>query len=167
MNSRAAEVRVRRMRAADLERVMEIAGSLPEAPQWPVPAYRAVLDPLNTPRRIALVAEEPETGAVTGFAVGSLLAPEAELETIAVAGEGQRRGVGGRLFRAMVEALRTEQVTKVILEVRASNRAALGFYRAQGFAEAGRRSRYYADPQEDAVLMGLRLVESPAGDTGG
>jgi ribosomal-protein-alanine N-acetyltransferase len=145
---------------------MEIAESLPEAPQWPVSAYRAALDPLNTPRRIALVAEEPETGALAGFAVASLPAPEAELETIAVAREGQRRGVGGRLLRAMVEELRTEQVTEVILEVRASNRAALGFYRAQGFVETGRRPRYYADPQEDAVLLGLRVAGAPVRKTG-
>ena len=96
MNSRATEVRIRRMSAADLERVMEIAESLRDAPRWPVSAYWAALDPLNTPRRIALVAEEPETDAVAGFAVASLLAPQAELESIAVAAEWQRRGVGAQ-----------------------------------------------------------------------
>lgn len=166
MSSRAAEVRIRRMSAADLKRVMEIAESLQDAPQWPVSAYRAALNPLNTPRRIALVAEEPETGALAGFAVASLLAPQAELESIAVAAEGQRRGVGGRLLAAMVEDLRTERVTEVILEVRASNRAALGFYQAQGFEETGRRPRYYADPQEDAVLMGLRVGASAVPEAG-
>ena len=160
MNSRATEVRIRRMSAADLERVMEIAESLRDAPRWPVSAYWAALDPLNTPRRIALVAEEPETDAVAGFAVASLLAPQAELESIAVAAEWQRRGVGGRLLKAMVEKLLTEQVTEVILEVRASNRA------AQGFKETERRPRYYADPQEDAVLMGLRVGASPVPETG-
>jgi len=166
MNSRATEVRIRRMSAADLERVMEIAESLRDAPRWPVSAYWAALDPLNTPRRIALVAEEPETDAVAGFAVASLLAPQAELESIAVAAKWQRRGVGGRLLKAMVEKLLTEQVTEVILEVRASNRAALGFYQAQGFKETERRPRYYADPQEDAVLMGLRVGASPVPETG-
>jgi len=41
--------------------------------------------------------------------------------------------------------------------VRASNQNALGFYRSFGFSESGRRSRYYADPEEDAVLMSLKL----------
>jgi ribosomal-protein-alanine N-acetyltransferase len=45
-----------------------------------------------------------------------------------------------------------------MLEVRASNQAALGFYRGQGFRETGRRPRYYADPEEDAVLMLLNLA---------
>ena len=51
------EVRIRRMSAADLARVLEIGESLQEAPQWPVATYVAALDPLNLPRRIALVAE--------------------------------------------------------------------------------------------------------------
>ncbi len=158
MNSPAAQARVRRMDLADLERVMGMARGLKEAPQWPLAAYIAALDPQSGPRRIALVAEDPGTGDLTGFLVAGLLPPQAELETIAVEGDGQRRGVGRRLFAAMVEELRAEQVTEVILEVRASNGQALGFYRALGFVEAGRRTRYYADPIEDAVLLELRLV---------
>jgi len=47
--------------------------------------------------------------------------------------------------------------------VRASNGAAIGFYRAQGFAETGRRPRYYADPEEDAILLRLGIGgSSPA-----
>lgn len=94
---------------------------------------------------------------MAGYLVAALLPPQAELETIAVVAEGQRRGVGGRLFAELLALLKTEQVTEVILEVRASNQAALGLYQALGFLESGRRTSYYADPQEDAVLMGLRL----------
>jgi [ribosomal protein S18]-alanine N-acetyltransferase len=170
MKSSPAAVQIRRMTPEDLDRVMEIAQSLDHAPQWPHQAYVAALDSLNTPHRIALVAagpypdpnadpnSTPETGAVVGFLVASSLPPQAELETIAVSVEAQRRGVAGRLFAAMGEALKQERVREVILEVRPSNRAALAFYRAQGFAETGRRPRYYADPVEDAVLLALRLV---------
>jgi ribosomal-protein-alanine N-acetyltransferase len=93
-----------------------------------------------------------------GFLVAGLLAPEADLETIAVDQQYQRRGLGALLLRALTEELRKEQVTELILEVRASNRTALGFYRARGFEETGRRVRYYADPEEDAVLMRLKLA---------
>jgi ribosomal-protein-alanine N-acetyltransferase len=44
-------------------------------------------------------------------------------------------------------------ITEVTLEVRESNRIAQAFYRASGFIETGRRRGYYADPQEDALLM--------------
>jgi ribosomal-protein-alanine acetyltransferase len=210
MSSSTAEVRIRRMGAADVDRVLEIAGGLSEAPHWPSSAYVEAIDPKHIPQRIAIVAElrsEEQTsgaqahansidliataktptylsrdvaregsstrhggapfqdegsgsasGRVVGFAVVGLVAPEAELETIAVGAEARRRGVGGLLLRALVEELRKKRVTELILEVRASNRAALGFYRAQGFKETGRRLRYYADPEEDAVLMGLNLA---------
>jgi len=146
------------MNAADLERVLEIAGSLPEAAHWPVAAYLAAVDPENTPRRIALVAEGPENGTPAGFLVASLLGPEGELETIAVATSGQRRGIGRQLLSVLIEELRNGGVDDLILEVRASNQAALGFYAAQGFRQAGRRPRYYADPEEDAMLMRLKLA---------
>jgi ribosomal-protein-alanine acetyltransferase len=216
------------MSVADLERVLEIAASLREAPHWAASTYAAAMDAMNTPRRVALVAEwdsgedlescesaEKQTAGakapvasaglnigvktptyqsrptartspssackaharfagsdagtevpayraskfgVVGFAIAAVVAPEAELETIAVAAEGQRRGVGGLLLRALVDELKTEQVSELHLEVRASNQVALGFYCQQGFKEAGRRPRYYADPEEDAVLMRLRLV---------
>jgi [ribosomal protein S18]-alanine N-acetyltransferase len=158
MNSPLAMVRIRHMNATDLDRVHGIALSLAEAPHWPVSAYAAAIDPENLPRRIALVATGLEDDAPAAFLVASLLPPEAELETIAVAAEGKRRGVGARLLNTLIKELRTNQVSKLNLEVRASNWAALGFYAASGFHENGRRPRYYADPEEDAVLMERRLA---------
>jgi ribosomal-protein-alanine acetyltransferase len=226
MNSPASAVRIRRMSAADLERVLEIAASLREVPHWAAAAYAAAVDAMNTPRRVALVAEwdsggdlessesakkraagakaqvrlagrdagtkvpacqsrptdrasfsapckaharsagsdagaqvpayRPSRFGVVGFAIVAVVAGEAELETIAVAPDGQGRGVGGLLLRVLVDELKAAQVRELHLEVRASNQMALGFYRKHGFEEAGRRPRYYADPEEDAVLMRLR-----------
>jgi len=148
---------VRPMCGADLKEVMEIAGNLKEAPQWPRAAYLAALDRETVPRRIALVSQEAEPLRVTGFAVASLLAAQSELETIAVAAREQRHGAGRRLLDEMVDQLKLAGVREAVLEVRASNHAALGFYRATGWSETGRRPRYYADPIEDAVLLRLRL----------
>jgi ribosomal-protein-alanine N-acetyltransferase len=159
------------MTLADLDRVLEIAASLKEAPRWPRPAYLAALDPQAAPKRIALVAEYPaggteppgdgpsrlEAGVVAGFAVASLLPPEAELESIAVAPALQRRGLALQLFRALVDGFRLARIDEVLLELRASNRPALGLYRTLGFVDAGRRSRYYQEPVEDAVLLRLGL----------
>jgi ribosomal-protein-alanine N-acetyltransferase len=157
MNSPAAKSAIRPMTVADLERVEEIARRLQDAPHWPSAAYFAALDAQAALRRIALVAEDAETGAISGFAVASVLPPEAELETLAVAAESQRHGVARQLFTALADELRRTQVTQVMLEVRASNRPALALYRALGFLENGRRPRYYIDPVEDALLLLLRL----------
>ena len=204
--SSSSVVRIRRMSAGDLERVLEIAGSLPEAPHWPASAYVAAINPENTPRRIALVAESDSSGdqdsglgiekqtagakahgrlagsdagtkvpayqsrayqspayrpmrpSIDGVVVAAIVAGEAELETIAVAADEQRGGVGGLLLQALLDKLRTELVSELNLEVRASNRVALDFYRKHGFEESGRRPRYYADPEEDAILMRLGLA---------
>lgn len=144
------------MTTADLGRVLNIAASLPESPHWPESAYLDALNPESTPRRIALVAGGSEE--VEGFTVASLLPPQAELESIAVAAGSQRRGLGRMLFDAMLSELRKEGVLQIILEVRASNHAALAFYRRAGFVQTGLRRAYYADPVEDAVLMQLDLT---------
>lgn len=160
MNSPGAEVRIRPMTPPDLDRVTEIAQSLRDAPHWPRGVYQAALNSESTPRRIALVAEESQGGPVAGFAVACLIGPEAELESIAVSAGSQRRGLARRLFAALAGELRRTQAAEVYLEVRASNGPALGFYRSLGFEETGRRGRYYRDPEEDAVLMRLRLEPS-------
>jgi [ribosomal protein S18]-alanine N-acetyltransferase len=155
MKHLAENVQIRHMTAADVTRVLEIAASLPESPHWPKSAYLDALNPESTPRRIALVAAGPEQ--VEGFTVASLLPPQAELESIAVAAGSQRRGLGRVLFDALLNELRTVGVLEITLEVRASNHAALAFYRCAGFSKMGLRPAYYADPVEDAVLMRLHL----------
>ena len=183
MNSLLPAVRVRRMTLADLDSVIEIAGSLKEAPHWPRAAYLDAVDPKAARRRIALVAAESMTGTgvpsdrsssqgwttgvpsdrsssqgrSAGFAVASLLAPQAELEMIAVAPAAQRHGLARQIFAALTVELASAGISEIVLEVRASNAAALGLYRRLGFVETGRRSCYYHDPVEDAVLMRLQL----------
>ncbi|MGD0941238.1 MAG: ribosomal protein S18-alanine N-acetyltransferase [Terracidiphilus sp.] len=148
---------VRRMTEADLDQVIEIAGSLPEAPHWPRSAYQTALDPMASPPRIALVAENTHIDTTVGFAIASLIPPQAELEMIAIAADFQGRGCAKQLFSSLTQQLRPTGAVELILEVRASNHRAIGLYRNLGFAESGRRSGYYIDPVEDAVLMGIHL----------
>jgi ribosomal-protein-alanine N-acetyltransferase len=149
---------IRAMQHEDLDAVLGIGAALPHAPQWPRSAYEAALDEYKaavenatTPRRIALVAEAAE-GQVAGYAVLSLVPPEAELETIAVAKQHQRRGVARELVQALLERASTYGCTQIFLEVRASNQAAQTLYGSAGFEVAGRRSGYYVEPAEDALL---------------
>ena len=149
--------RIRPMTDADVGPVAALAAGLAHAPRWPRATYVAMLEAGAAPRRIALVSENETAGELAGFAIASVTAPEAELESIAVAAGFQRRGLARGLFGAMARELRAAGVTEVLLEVRPSNAAARGLYRALGFAEAGRRAGYYADPAEDALVLRLRL----------
>lgn len=156
MNPAPQQCQIRPMTAADLEGVIEIAQGLPHAPQWPRSAYENALNPESRPQRIVLVTCDA-ANTLAGFIVAGLTPPDAELETIAVAAKFQRQGLAGQLFEALCAELNLAQVSGVFLEVRASNHAAQAFYRALGFAQTGLRPRYYADPVEDAILMGLDI----------
>jgi [ribosomal protein S18]-alanine N-acetyltransferase len=150
---------IRPLRPADLPRILEIAAGLKDAPQWTEAAWLRTLDPAASPRRIALAAVDAAGGALLGFAVASLLPPQAELETIAVTTQGQRRGIGRALLKVLVAQLVGEGIRELWLEVRASNQAALALYRSTGFAQTGRRKNYYRDPEEDGLLLTLRLLD--------
>lgn len=152
------EIRVRAMTIPDLDRVMEIASRLPRAPHWPREIYEGALNPQRKPVRIALVAEFSDdptrgNGQVIGFCIAALVPPEAEIETIAVATECQRSGVARCLMELIFVQLKHFLITEVILEVRESNRAARTLYDSLGFTSGGRRRRYYADPEEDALIL--------------
>jgi [ribosomal protein S18]-alanine N-acetyltransferase len=153
-----AEIEIRRLAENDLSGVVDLAQTLPEAPDWPRQLYEEALR-ADCPRpRIGLVAGDHRSGEVIGFAIASLIPPEAELESIAVAAHAQRHGVGGRLLAALIGELRQGGAEELLLEVRASNLQALRFYTAKNFKQTGVRIRYYAHPQEDAVLFSLRLI---------
>ncbi len=90
---------------------------------------------------------------VAGYAIAHVAADEGEILNLGVAAAHRRRGVGRRLVQAMVATLAARGAAAVYLEVRESNAAARGLYQELGFREVGRRSRYYRQPVEDAILL--------------
>ena len=157
MSTPATAPQLRPMALADLDRVIGLASSLPSAPQWPRAAYEAAIDQHSTPQRVALVATASQSDEVAGFVVASLVPPRAELESIAVAVDSQRRGLGRQLLSGLVAELRQRGIEELVLEVRASNSAATAFYKSMGFHFTGLRPRYYVDPIENAVMMALAI----------
>ncbi len=153
MSTDRASITVRRMRATDIDEVMAIAACLKDTPHWSPAAYLAAIQPDSTPRRIALVAvDEPET-KIPGFAIASVIPPQAELESIAIRPDAQRQGIGSMLMDYLSRELKVAAVSELLLEVRASNLVGIAFYQSLGWRKTGVRPRYYADPEEDAVLM--------------
>ncbi len=98
-------------------------------------------------------------GTVLGYAVLMLAVDEAELLDIAIATRHQRHGLGRKLLEEMLALARRANMHRVVLEVRASNAAAIGLYRNAGFADIGLRRDYYPakNGREDAILMGRKL----------
>lgn len=161
MSTPAADIEIRRMNLADIESAMALAASLPHAPHYSADTWRKMLESGSAPQRLALVAIGPASQAVHGFAIAGIVPPQAELESIAVASASQRLGIGTRLLASIVEDLRSQRIAEILLDVRVSNHPAIALYRRFGFRETGRRTRYYLDPVEDALLMSLDLLPGP------
>lgn len=100
-----------------------------------------------------------QDGQMLGYAVMMQAVDEAELLDITIGQAHQRAGWGGRLLQEMIVLARRFGMRRMVLEVRASNAAAIALYRKTGFAEIGLRRDYYPARQgrEDAILMGCPL----------
>jgi [ribosomal protein S18]-alanine N-acetyltransferase len=157
MTDQQTQFSIRPMVYADLESVQALAACLPNAPSWAREAYETALNPNSIPRRVALITTAGPSDELAGFVIANLIPPQAELESIAVAPNFQRRGLGRQLFHALVAGLCPLGALELTLEVRASNTAAVAFYKSLGFHFRGLRPRYYVDPIENAVMMALSL----------
>jgi [ribosomal protein S18]-alanine N-acetyltransferase len=89
-----------------------------------------------------------EDGEICGYVVVRDAGDTADLQRIAVTPAMRRRGLAARLLRRCD----VSAYDRTLLEVRADNAAAIGFYRSAGFTEIARRPSYYADGT-GAVVM--------------
>ena len=154
-----------RLRAAllnDLEKILAMERSSPEAPQWSEAVWRGILARETTASmRAVFVVENREVAerceSVVGFVVASCLGDVAELESVAVAEDERRQGIGRALCLQALTWARGQAVDVMELEVRAGSAGAKALYRSLGFVEQRRRAHYYRDPVDDAVVMALQL----------
>lgn len=147
-----AEPAVRRMRAQDVDRVVQIETGAFTTP-WSAETFHGLVD---RPGAELHVLEHPSDGVI-GYAVLWCVLDQAELANIAVAPEHRGRGHGAELLARIMDVARERGVKSMYLEVRTSNREAVALYRRFGFAEIGVRQGYYERPREDAVMMVVRL----------
>lgn len=111
----------------------------------------ALADELCRPDALVLGAWRGQD--LEGFVIVRATLDEAELMLIGVRAEARRRGVAAALWRAVVSWVGAREVSRVLLEVRASNAGAQALYARLGFQAVGRRRGYYAAPPEDGVVM--------------
>jgi ribosomal-protein-alanine N-acetyltransferase len=101
-----------------------------------------------------LRAARDEAGRLLGYTLFWHVVDELHLLNVAVASEAWRRGIGRALMNDLFTYAREHSVVRILLEVRASNAAAIALYESLGFARFNVRERYYADG-EDALEMSL------------
>jgi ribosomal-protein-alanine N-acetyltransferase len=162
---------------ADLDAVVMIERVSFSDPPWSRRSFASLLDDRRVRFTVACALAEADLAdvrdadvghadvghAVVGYVVMWLVADEAELANLAVAPDRRRMGIGRYLLdSAMAEAL-AGGATSLYLEVRESNVAARALYGGRGFVAVGRRSAYYRNPAEDALLLRYRPPQERRG----
>lgn len=96
---------------------------------------------------------------IIGYAILMPAVDEVHLLDICIGAEYQRKGLGKKLLKDMLAMADELKFSRVLLEVRPSNVAAIALYRVMGFAEIGLRRGYYPAGQgrEDAIVMEKQL----------
>lgn len=122
---------------------------------WSEAAFRELLHMRDA---IFLVAARHARKTVAGYVVARVVASEADILNLAVSPADRGRGLGGELLDAGIAAVIDRGAREAFLEVRESNIAALALYGSRGFTTVSRRTKYYRNPVEDALLL-RRAIE--------
>lgn len=146
---------IRALSPPDVDAVLAIQSACPEIAQWSAWDYeRAVRGEMA-----GWIAEE--NSAVIGFLVAHRVVADIEILNFAVALPSRGKGIGSALLRAALRWAQSFAAENALLEVRASNSAAIAFYQRHEFEIAGRRPGYYSAPDDDALLLTAHLRERP------
>ncbi|MCS7232599.1 MAG: ribosomal protein S18-alanine N-acetyltransferase [Synergistetes bacterium] len=139
------------MNLGDIDEVLEI-----ERESFSIPwSKRTFLNELSFPENVYLVARLKDK--VVGYAGIRFYGRQGHITTIAVASRWRGNQIGEQLLLAILEIAKERKVREVILEVRPSNRVAIGLYEKYGFKVIGVIPNYYMDNGEDALLMKLNI----------
>jgi len=149
-------MKIRLFANEDVYQVLGVQEKYRELAHWLDADY---LNLAQDPGGLILVAELEtlEPPPIIGFAAFHRVMDDAELRNIAVHPEHQHQGIGRALLEAGSTRLREAGARRIFLEVRPSNKPALGLYYSMGFAVRLLRKDYYRDPPEDALVLGLEL----------
>ena len=151
-------IRIRKVRPADIRRIIEIERSWAHLSHWSEDSYyRLVNDDGFTASFLAEVEDHSGGSTVAGFVIFHVAGTNSEVYNIAVDAEHARSGVGRQLMNTVVSESLKRYANRVLLEVRKSNAPAISFYKGFGFTVLGERKNYYSNPIEDAYVMEKKL----------
>jgi len=101
-------------------------------------------------------------GTLLGYIIFWVVFEELHLMNLAVSPEARRRGLGAKLVWHALSVGAERGIGTALLEVRASNVAAIALYEGLGFARQSLRKGYYDRPREDAVIMTFLMKKGGA-----
>jgi ribosomal-protein-alanine N-acetyltransferase len=144
------------MEESDLDAVWAIERLAHPAP-WPQKIFTEEL--AREWARLDVLRERGDDGESTVVAYVNywLVRDEVHLLNLATHPGRRRLGYARRLLQNMLEFARRHGCQFATLEVRKSNRAGIALYHSVGFRVVAERPRYYANDDEDALVMVCEL----------
>lgn len=100
-----------------------------------------------------VVAKDGEI--IGGAGIRNILG-DAEITNVVIREDMRGNGYSKMLLEQLLEAGRKLGATQFTLEVRVSNKPAIGLYEKMGFVSEGVRPGFYDKPKEDALIMWRR-----------
>jgi ribosomal-protein-alanine N-acetyltransferase len=122
------------------------------ASAWSLPTFWSELTQRNR-YYLALVDGKKE---IMGFGGIAFNGADADIQTMVIKPEFQKKGYGKKLLDALLEKVYENKSKRVFLEVVAENKPAISLYLSRKFEQIAQRSNYYPDGS-DAVIMQLDL----------
>lgn len=137
---------------------------------------RTMRELVQRPQAATWIAEE--NGQMVGFAMAEWTRPKREasggnsssrsritayIQTIEVAPEARRRGVGRELLDRIEGSVRDAGAAAIWLHVDAENTAAIQLYEAQGYTCQGRKEKFYPLGRDGLIYMKQLDLASTSG----
>ena len=98
-----------------------------------------------------------QNNTLIGFLIGIKTTPNtARILMLSIQEKNRKQGIGSTLLNHFLREMTNLNVTSVELEVRTTNKAAIEFYKKQGFIQEERLNQFYQNG-EDAYRMSRRL----------
>ena len=144
------------LRRRHLRSVLKIESQVYPLP-WTLTLFMSELS-LRTSRYYIAARVGP---SVVGYAGLMYAADEGHITNIAVDPAWQRHHIGSRLLLNVARTAPRFGAKHLTLEVRVSNGAAQALYGRFGFRTEGLRKNYYAESNEDALIMWARDIDTP------
>lgn len=112
-----------------------------------------LLEEINNP--LCVFTSSQRDGKEAGFALGKVVADEAELYQIGVLPEYRRCHIAKELLNELHRLMKEKGAVCCFLEVRSRNSAAIALYESFGYERISTRRGYYGD--DDAAIYKIML----------
>ena len=150
-----SEFILRLMRPEDVAQVEDIEKEA-YRDRWSDFAYLSELQDNKLASYVVLTPSDDEKKIAAYGGFWSIL-DEGHITKVTVAREYRGKKLSKQLLEGMLKMAKLKGAARVTLEVRVSNKAAVGLYHKMGFTDSGIRPHYYADNNEDAYIMWREL----------